>query len=344
MLYRFQGPIKRLCRWKVSSEKMPSLYAGINTFTPVLNDKKDATGKMSAGMKSKPLHDNQKANQTDSSKEDISSDDESDDEGDESVGSGSDSDSSDSDDSTSHESNSKDNMNSVSIKPAASTGITGMSDTKRQLLNLSLRGKDIGGEGGWGEGGDGGDGGGKSTVETKTVIQEVEKNQRRVEREVIQKRKASEWDAMLDAGRVKKIKVKNTDTSLKDSKENYFQSVQDRRSTSGIPLEKIYHQEQQEREETLLMKSDLKKSKEYDSRFNKSFSSPRGGRGRGGSGSGNGGRFGKDFGSFRGRGGFGSSRGRGGFGSSRGRGGFASKGRGGSRDTNRGSRGGRFRS
>eukprot|EP00602_Paraphysomonas_sp_CaronLab_P010687 CAMPEP_0185038222 /NCGR_PEP_ID=MMETSP1103-20130426/33611_1 /TAXON_ID=36769 /ORGANISM="Paraphysomonas bandaiensis, Strain Caron Lab Isolate" /LENGTH=794 /DNA_ID=CAMNT_0027576553 /DNA_START=86 /DNA_END=2470 /DNA_ORIENTATION=+ len=93
-------------------------------------------------------------------------------------------------------------------------------DVRQDLIALSMRGRDTGGEGMWE-----GDG-----VVTDDVIKTLESSQKKVRREeqkMLSKRKVSEWDRMLDSGRQKKVKKKEEKQNVDDDV-NHFQSFQDK--------------------------------------------------------------------------------------------------------------------
>lgn len=167
---------------------------------------------------------------------------------------------------------------------------SGKTATKKDLLDLSLRGKDVGGEGNWIDAAKK-DKESSALMSDIAIAQQAQKHQRNAERELLQKRKASLWDATLDSGRVKKVKSVNKNPDSAASNENYFQKVHDRRVNSDLPRAEIMQQEQAEREEAQYAKNESKFARDKKIEF--------GARGRFGGGR-----------SFRGRS-FGGGRGRG---------------------------------
>ncbi len=89
------------------------------------------------------------------------------------------------------------------------------SDTFRELLNQSRRGREIGGEGLWE---------GISTLKDDLELKKLITAQRREEQRVLHSKRLSEWNQLLDQGKLKKVKLKKDD-NLDLSQPNPFQLV-----------------------------------------------------------------------------------------------------------------------
>ena len=96
--------------------------------------------------------------------------------------------------------------------------------TRKQLIELSMRGRDIGGEGAWSSA-DPDD----VLVPTKVkdIIEASQKKLRRMEQKEQAKKRQSEWNQMLDSGRQKKVKLGGIDKSNIFDGVNEFQKLQD---------------------------------------------------------------------------------------------------------------------
>jgi hypothetical protein len=102
---------------------------------------------------------------------------------------------------------------------AASAEKNGDTGVFKNILDLSRRGRELGGEGLWEQAG----------LESDAQAEEVKAlvtQQRREEQKQQRGKRTSEWDQMLDQGRTKKLKPKPEPTD-KDAP-NPFQQVQDR--------------------------------------------------------------------------------------------------------------------
>jgi hypothetical protein len=113
-------------------------------------------------------------------------------------------------------------------KPKPPAAVRSSADIRQELIKLSMRGRDTGGEGVWAT--DQGE-----VLVSKETLGEIEKKEKKLRREEgkqLAQKRASQWDAMLDAGRQKKIKTV-TDDIEKYKGENQFQNFQDTVAASG---------------------------------------------------------------------------------------------------------------
>ena len=115
----------------------------------------------------------------------------------------------------------------IIVEPAAAKNPTMV----RQLINLGKRGAEIGAEGSWDD-----DNVANVIFQNASLIGE---KQRKTEKTVLSKRRPTEWNKMLDAGRTKKVKVKAATNPIDNAFNPFQQFEEDHTSRRGTEWNKM---------------------------------------------------------------------------------------------------------